>query len=445
VLDFARAMSHLSKRWNICRRVWFLQLVALLAIEFWTFRWVGITIQSAVVLGNLAIGVAFGMWAVRRTPQFMLLVASCAVALFAMEISLRIAAPSSQSQMERIRNVFRFDRRLGWRLAAGEQAVWTTEEREDVPVKINSAGFRDREYDNSVENDAAERIAVFGDSYVANVAIEQPQVFTARLHAALQPRSDVHNYGVGGYGEVQELVLLDEVLAKWHPTIALLVVYVGNDFSDNIGDFGVQGYKRPQVRFASTGEVEAISELQDTDRYQDDRAGPVYRLLSGMRIHLLLQQGFYKLVPSHGPGSQRPLEVGLFRHDWGAEELHALQVMKSLLIAMSLHSMERSCKFGVVIAPTRSQVEDEEWSSVLEEWRKEWRIDPEQYDRTMPNRMLLESCHQAGYPCLDLLPALRARAQQGEHLYFRTDHHWNQLAQVRVADAILSWLQHGMP
>ena len=437
-------MSHLRERWNICRCIWFLQIVALLAIEVWGFRWFGITIQSAVVLVNVVIGVAVGMWAVRRTPQFILLVTSCAAALLATEISLRVVAPSPQSQMERIRNVFRFDRRLGWRLVAGEEAVWTTEDGKDVPIKINSAGFRDREYDNGAEENAAQRIAVVGDSYVANVAIDQPQVFTARLHAALQPRFDVRNYGVGGYGQVQELVLLDEVLAKWHPTIALLVVYVGNDFSDNLGDFGVQGYKRPRAQLAPTGEVEAISELQDADRYQDPRAGPVYRLLSGMRMHLLFQQGFHKLVPSQEPALQKPLEVGLFRRDWGVQELQALQVMKSLLIAMSRKSTERSCKFGIVIAPTRSQVEDEEWSSVLEEWRKAWRIDVEQYDRTMPNRMLLESCRQAGYPCLDLLPALKARAQTGEHLYFRIDHHWNQLAQVRVADAILKWLQDGM-
>ena len=286
-------MSRLLKRWNICRRVWFLQIVALLAIEFWGFRWLGITIQSAVVLANVIIGVAFGMWAARRTPQFILLVTSCATALLATEISLPVAAPSPQSQMERIRNVFRFDKRLGWRLVAGEEAVWTTEEGKDVQVKINSAGFRDREYGNSVENNAAERIAVLGDSYVANVAIEQPQVFTASLRAVLQPRSDVRNYGVGGYGQAQELVLLDEVLAKWHPTITLLVVYVGNDFSDNIGDFGVQGYKRdlrpslPQLarssRSASYRRLIATRTLEP-GRWTDS--------LSGMRTHLLLQQAF---------------------------------------------------------------------------------------------------------------------------------------------------------
>jgi len=428
-----------NRRWTICRRVWFLQLVALLAIEVGGLWRHGFTLQVAVALPNILTGIGVGMWAAGKTPQFILSLASCAAALMLAEIAVRVARPLPESQMEKIKNIFRFDKRLGWRLEPGARATFTTEEGKQIPITINSAGFRDREYGDGSANETSERIAVLGDSFVANIAVEQSKVFTARLHEDLRPLFEVRNYGVAGYGQVQEFLLLDEVLEKHHPALVLEVVYARNDFGDNLGSFGVTGIKRPECRITPDGAIEAITEVRESDLYHSD-AGWLYTWISGMGLHRLLRQGLYRLVPSQMPQDQIAAEVYLCRRDWRASERHAFEVIKSLLTAMAHKSEEHQARFGIVVAPSRWQVEDEEWSRLLHDSK----LDESQYDRTLPNRMILDFCQKAGYQCLDLLPALTSRAKQGEHLYFRTDEHWNALGQVRVAETILEWLQKNM-
>jgi lysophospholipase L1-like esterase len=96
-------------------------------------------------------------------------------------------------------------------------------------------------------------VLVLGDSFTDGSQVDLDETFTARLQATLDDVA-VLNAGVGGYSTVQELLLLEEWLARMVPDLVVVVVY-DNDFADNLMPyFGGLG-PRPHARVGN-GAVE---------------------------------------------------------------------------------------------------------------------------------------------------------------------------------------------
>ena len=92
---------------------------------------------------------------------------------------------------------------------------------------------------------------------------------------------------------------------------------------------------------------------------------------------------------------------------------------------------EHGARFLGVIGVSASQVEPERGARDLAESG----CDPVAHDLAIANARLSQAVEARGLDVLDLLPAFRAGAAR-EHLYFRTDGHWNA-AGHRVAAAAL--------
>jgi hypothetical protein len=93
-------------------------------------------------------------------------------------------------------------------------------------------GFRD----NDLPTDpAVRRIMFVGDSFVSNLAVKDDEVFTELMERAL-PRTAVLNFGVNGFGPVQEYLLLQRWLDQVRPALVVVMIYVRNDFQDNVAD-----------------------------------------------------------------------------------------------------------------------------------------------------------------------------------------------------------------
>lgn len=116
----------------------------------------------------------------------------------------------------------------GWTVLEGTQYI-----------EINSDGNRDREH--AVEKPANTlRIAVIGDSFPAAYSVSIEESFWGVLEKQLSGcqalggrKVEVLNFGVGGYGQVQELIMLRERVWKYDPDIVLLSFFSGNDILDN--------------------------------------------------------------------------------------------------------------------------------------------------------------------------------------------------------------------
>ena len=112
-----------------------------------------------------------------------------------------------------------------------------------VYVRYNSAGFRDVEHAPAKRANTL-RIAVLGDSYAEGRQVELDSTFWKVLerqlsHSPALAGKDVEviNFGVNGYGTVEELLTLRQRVWEYSPDIVLLTVTVYNDITDNYKPF----------------------------------------------------------------------------------------------------------------------------------------------------------------------------------------------------------------
>jgi len=104
------------------------------------------------------------------------------------------------------------DPELGWRYRPGYARG------ADV---VNQQGTRNlRTYESSPPPDAI-RVAVFGDSFVYGNEVGTADSWPTRLEA-MDPRLEVPNYGVGGYGADQALLRYRRDGTRLHPQIVVL-------------------------------------------------------------------------------------------------------------------------------------------------------------------------------------------------------------------------------
>jgi hypothetical protein len=426
--DLPRTSNARTARWRKVWLTWGALGLVVLSLELAGYRHEGVTMQVLLAVGTIAGLALAAAWAVGKAPQVLLLYITCCLMIILAEIVLRVTDSSITNPWT---SVFCFDARLGWHLVPGAEVEWHTGRERTTHVRINSDGFHDRDYERAIGPNTTPVMAVLGDSMVANINVEQPEVFTALVQQQT-PLWSVRNFGVGGYGQVQELLLLKDVLRTWSPKIAVIVVYPGNDFTDNLGDYGVTGYHRPGCRLSSDGDLELLGDVTASDR----RLPPptIHSFISGTRLYGLAKSAAERTLFSK---KEMPFEFRLCRREWGTEETYAWEIMKALLAAMARECQQHDCVFAVVVAPCHWQVQQEDWQQVAVEYR----LDRSVYSRAGPNERIVAVCAERGYPCLDLLPVLKRFADQGERLYYRTDIHWNAQGQIRVAEAIAQWMR----
>lgn len=179
----------------------------------------------------------------------LLLFGALAISAAGVEVALRLYGDQILAMGNQF-VFFRFDDKLGWANTPNSEGWFARSEFRNF-IKINSAGMRDRE--PIQENKDIRRIAVLGDSFTWGVGAEYGERFTELLEKQ-DPSLDVLNYGVSGFGPTQELVQLDEILAK-KPDFVVLVLCLSNDVMDAISAFAAK-YNRPFARRGADGSVE---------------------------------------------------------------------------------------------------------------------------------------------------------------------------------------------
>ncbi|MCA9771871.1 MAG: SGNH/GDSL hydrolase family protein [Myxococcales bacterium] len=160
----------------------------------------------------------------------LLLFLATVLALLIAEAALR-AAGVSYPQIRRTHPVF------GAAYLPG--ASGRVRDEGDAFVEINAEGFRDRSH--VVAKPAGTyRVAVLGDSFTAGTEVDRDATFPSVVERSLAEcgalggrRPEILNFGCGGYGTAQELLVLREVVWKYAPDLVILAVFTGNDIRNN--------------------------------------------------------------------------------------------------------------------------------------------------------------------------------------------------------------------
>jgi hypothetical protein len=165
-----------------------------------------------------------------KLSSLFLCLISLVISLYIAEITLRnfIVLPGSSFDYRIPHPIF------GWSLKPNAAYKLALPE-ETVLVHYNSQGYRDAERSLNKPKDVI-RILVLGDSFMEGYSVNIQDSLPYLLEEFLNnegKRVEILNMGVGGYGTLQEYLVLEEVGKGYDPDIVIVGFYVGNDLANN--------------------------------------------------------------------------------------------------------------------------------------------------------------------------------------------------------------------
>lgn len=343
----------------------------------------------------------------------------------------------------------RTDSILGASHIPGARGWYTREGRSWV--EINSDGLRGPQI--AVQKPAnTYRIALLGDSYVEAVQVpfesSVGEVLEHRLSALEGRPVEVLNFGVGGYGTLQELLILQQKVWKYSPDLIILAVTTGNDISDNYRPLKRIQYV-PFYVFHDTTLVLDKS-FRKSKEYLDRNTWGSRMLLPMVqhsRLAQLINDARYTWrvrKRKEGQVGEDGPEAGLNDQVYrvpaaGSGWDMAWKVTEAILRAMRDECRRKHVLFAMVTLSNGIQVHP-----VPAEKEKELRRLGVK-DLYYPDRRLAEFGKAQGIPVLNLAPAL-AKAAEERHIFFHgfEGHlgkgHWNESGHRLGGELIASWI-----
>ncbi|MGE5232894.1 MAG: SGNH/GDSL hydrolase family protein [Acidobacteriota bacterium] len=201
--------------------------------ELSTGRKVGFTLGLLALLWLLVEGAcAMGLWALARFKNLEYRPATVAALEDKSEGIL-------EAHLDEPNTYIVYDRELGWTVRPNASKSF---------YRANAAGIRaDREYAPEPPAGVV-RLAAFGDSFTHASDVPNDSTWEARLEA-LDPRLEVLNYGVPGFGPDQALLRYRREGARFHPQVVLLG-YMSENISRVVNTFRPFYFPRSGMPFA---------------------------------------------------------------------------------------------------------------------------------------------------------------------------------------------------
>jgi len=273
---------------------------------------------------------------------------------------------------------------------------------------------------------------VAGDSFVEARQVGETETLPSVLAGALNgndadrlagrpsmPHCEVINAGVAGWGTGEEYVYLRDEGLKLQPDLVVLVVYLGNDVTNNLrrADPVPGAHAGPGFRVDADGGLQALPFTLTPD---DSWVSQALRRKS--LAYTYLESGVLAKLEDADDDAESSLTVSrydLFASDEPSAIRRGWRLTEALLAAIKQETDRAGSRLLLVVAPTVYQVHADEQRRFMRSERG--RKADVQIDA--PNRRLAGIAQRLDVPFLDLLPAFR-RVAADTRLFFRRDPHW---------------------
>jgi lysophospholipase L1-like esterase len=344
--------------------------------------------------------------------------------------------------------------RLGWRKRPGARATYRRREY-TTEVAINRLGQRDPERKDPADPGTF-RVLALGDSFVEGYTVPVESTLTQVAESALRGTGggcpvEVLNGGTAAWSTDQEYLSFREDGARLAPQVVLVFFY----YNDLFGNTTARYWGSPKPLLAAKDGSLAIA---NEPVPPPDAAEP---LPADMRPELRKHRGsvalewvrdrlargaprLYNAVartrlwePLGGDTIDRGDQLRVFKRRRQPEVEEAWTLTAAILGAFARDAQARGARFAAVYVPSRMEVSDRDWDLT----RLSYGLDESVWDRALVRQRLEEVGRVAGFPVLDLTPALRAAAGPLKDVYLTYDGHWNAAGHRAVGDAVAEFLR----
>ena len=368
-----------------------------------------------------------------KRKEILLLVFSLCGTLILVEVLLQKFLP----QIHEHNVMFEYDAVLGWKFIPSKTGAILYGKEANHNIRTNELGFRGGSL--PFDSDEQRKILVLGDSFVSNLAVKEHEVFTEIIEDKLE-NTVVLNAGVNGYSQVQQYLLLKQIHEEFKPDLILSMIYLRNDFHENLGGFWL--YPRPTVSWSSDeSEMKIIPTPPNEEKQVKNSFFSVrnrlhsYALFDRILNHILNRINGAKKA-EHEPGIHTPPEFYLCDKNISKNTKLMFKTAKALILKIKDFADSKKVPVGFVIAPSILQSQSNSWQSVL----KETGEDDAKYDISLPNRVLIEFAQNNNIPILDLLPSLNSKHNEGHIQYNAFEQHWNKNGNLTVANEYIEFI-----
>jgi hypothetical protein len=334
--------------------------------------------------------------------------------------------------------IFQADRHLGWRFFPNITRTIIHPGEAHLRIRTNSWGFRDDEFD-AIQEDKR-KVMVVGDSFTSNLAVSDDFVFTEIMERSMKSAS-VMNFGVNGYNNVQEYLLIEKYIDTVKPDLLLVVFYIRNDFNENVSDNWY--YWRPTAHLKKVAS-ESVLQIATAPSDSTSNTDRIHFQKPKTRLHLyqLLVNSYSNfrigLEAEHRHSPNTPPEFYLCKKTPSEETKEKLEIAQRLILKISNLAKNRNLKALFILAPSILQVDKAYWDFVFDEFS----IDSSNYSNSYPNDRLVEFAHSKEIEMLDLLPFLNKEYKKGNNMYNKLEQHWNKNGNKRVASIIQNCIEN---
>ncbi len=382
----------------------------------------------------------------RRVADLLTLLVTFGLCFFALEVGLRMCGSSNPVLLQ-------YEAERGVSFLPGARG--TFEKEGSSSVRINEAGLRGEEAPLA-KPPGEFRVALIGDSFVAALQVEEDRSFTRLLEKeipACAPGLGVPrtlNFGVPGYGTVQEYLTIKKAL-EYKPDLIVFVFYPGNDLINNSPELSPQEI-RPFFR-PETGDFDfSFRQRKDFQVF----SSPSYRSLANLARYSYIVRHFlktlYRFVSEEKPASSQETAANcqsgngatsmlsnnrfpVYRAPRDEAWRKAWQVTETLIARAARATGAGGAQFLLVSLSSSVQVHPDRQGRQCV--TRELGVD----DLSYPGQRLLAFSRSQGIDAIDVVPTLLPLAEANGTFFHGFDNkvgfgHYNEKGHAAVATII---------
>jgi lysophospholipase L1-like esterase len=383
-----------------------------------------------------------------RLANLLVALASVAITLAAAEVAARWARSSGPGKEAGTLALYiEHDPVLGWRKRPGASAVYHRHEY-TVQVRINRQGLRDPDR-SPAPGSASFRVLALGDSFLEGftVPLEETvtQVLERRLLQSGYP-AEVLNAGTSGYSTDQEYLFYRNEGIRYSPHVVAVFFY----YNDVVGNASPAYFGLPKPLLESRdGRLIIVNQPLPPLPSAPERAAPAEqepggsalfewarsRMLSGAprAYAALARAGLWAPILVTPPAPQ----LKVFRRRRSLELWEGWTHTAPILEALARETAANHSRLVLVYVPSRMEVSDRDWELT----RLRHGLVEDEWDRGRVLARLRDISGKAGFPVLDLTPALRHADGTLGGPYLLRDGHWNALGHRVAGEELYRFLR----